>query len=1149
MRRNRNAVEIDRRGVFLAAVAVFLVGCDNPGSPPPPPPPPPPSVVSVTVTPPSLSLTTGGATGQLSAAVVNTDGPVTSPTVAWSSDAGSVATVAGSGANAVVTPVGAGSATITATSGGKSGTSTITVTDPLPVVTISASDPDASEVGQAPGAFTIARTGSTTAALAVNLTVGGTASSGADYTAITSPQTIPAGQASLVVAVTPEGDALVEGPETVVLSIATGGYQIGAASSATVTIADTPPPTVVSVTVTPPTLDLTVGGATGQLTAAVVASDGPVANPVVSWTSSAPDVATVAGTGATATVTPLTAGTATITATSGDKHDAATITVTAASTLPVVTMAATDPDASEAGADPGTVAVTRTGATTSALVVNLSIAGTATNGTDYLTIPSTVTIPSGQASATITVTPISDATAEASETVQVTLVASASYSIGATSSATVTIADAPPPATPVVTVVATDAAASEAGADPGTFTLARSGATTAALVVNLSIAGTATNGTDYNAIAATATIPIGQATTTVPVTPKGDGVTEGSETVILTIAAGAAYTIGAQNTATVTIADNVVVAGSLVNGFRHTGTLIFAHETQIWTFTATKGDYVAIALAETVAGGDLVPWLRVTGPTGATIVNSAGAAVAEGAFNAPTSGTYTVTVATDDPGQDAVGDYTITLAKGPGALTLSPGDQGGSMINGTIHTGSLYVGDLDVWTFAATQGEYIALNLAETVAGADIIPWVRVVGPTGALIINSAGAAVAEGGFNAPATGTYTVIVATDDPGFDAVGDYTVTLAKGPGALTLTAGDQGGDLADGATYPGSLYVGDLDIWTFTATQGDYVAVNVAETVAGADIIPWVRVVGPTGALIINNAGAAVAEGGFNAPATGTYTVIVATDDPGFDAVGDYSITLAKGPGAVTVSPGDQGGPMTNGAIHPGSLYLGDLDTWTFTATQGDYVAVNVAEAVAGAEIVPWLRVVGPTGALIINVAGAAVAEGGFNAPATGTYTVIVGSDDPGFDAVGDYNLTLAKAPGAFTLTGGDQGGAMASGTSYDGQLYLGDLDIWTFTAAAGAHLVVTATEGVAGSDLTPWIRIVGPTGALVVNQANAASVQGQFTAPATGTYTVIVTTDDPGFDAVGSYSIMVTGASALRAAVGRAPWQMGHVLPPLRRAQ
>ena len=71
---------------------------------------------------------------------------------------------------------------------------------------------------------------------------------------------------------------------------------------------------------------------------------------------------------------------------------------------PIVTITATQPTAKEAGLVAGTFTVSRTGSTSGALTVQYTVAGTATPGQDYVTLPGTVTIPGGAATATITVT-------------------------------------------------------------------------------------------------------------------------------------------------------------------------------------------------------------------------------------------------------------------------------------------------------------------------------------------------------------------------------------------------------------------------------------------------------------------------------------------------------------------------------------------------------------------------------------------------------------------------------------------------------------------------------------------------------------------------------------------------------------------------
>ncbi len=116
----------------------------------------------------------------------------------------------------------------------------------------------------------------------------------------------------------------------------------------------------------------------------------------------------------------------------------------------------------------------------------------------------------------------------------------------------------PPTGNTTVTVTATDASASVAGLDAGVFTVSRSGATTSALTVNLAYSGTAANGTSYNTLATTVTIPAGSASATVTLTPKAATTLVGTKTATLTAAAGTGYSIGSSASADVVIAGNAV---------------------------------------------------------------------------------------------------------------------------------------------------------------------------------------------------------------------------------------------------------------------------------------------------------------------------------------------------------------------------------------------------------------------------------------------------------------------------------------------------------------------------------------------------------------------------------------------------------------
>src|SRR5207244_1728887 len=91
-----------------------------------------------------------------------------------------------------------------------------------------------------------------------------------------------------------------------------------------------------------------------------------------------------------------------------------------------------------------TFTVTLSAASSTDTTVNYSFGGTATGGSDYTNTTTSVTIPAGATTATITVPTIDDSRVEASETVSVTLVSLAGdpqIALAASTAATGTIND------------------------------------------------------------------------------------------------------------------------------------------------------------------------------------------------------------------------------------------------------------------------------------------------------------------------------------------------------------------------------------------------------------------------------------------------------------------------------------------------------------------------------------------------------------------------------------------------------------------------------------------------------------------------------------------------------------------------------------
>lgn len=108
---------------------------------------------------------------------------------------------------------------------------------------------------------------------------------------------------------------------------------------------------------------------------------------------------------------------------------------------------------------------------------------------------------------------------------------------------------------PAVSVVATDASASEFGPDPGAITISRTGGTDLPLSVPYTLSGSAANGTTYAALPTSAIIPAGAPAVAIPVTPLPDNLAQGDRTATLSLAVSTAFNPGAAVTAAVTIHD------------------------------------------------------------------------------------------------------------------------------------------------------------------------------------------------------------------------------------------------------------------------------------------------------------------------------------------------------------------------------------------------------------------------------------------------------------------------------------------------------------------------------------------------------------------------------------------------------------------
>ena len=207
--------------------------------------------------------------------------------------------------------------------------------------------------------------------------------------------------------------------------------------------------------------------------------------------------------------------------------------------------------------------------------------------------------------------------------------------------------------------------------------------------------------------------------------------------------------------------------------------------------------------------------------------------------------------------------------------------------------------------------------------------------------------------------------------------------------------------------------------------------------------------------------------------------------------------------------------MTNGGNYEGTITLGDLDMFTFTANTGDSINLRLGTT----NFVGLLQLYGPNGALLDAVGGYPDKDDLIADTATnsGTFTVLV-SDGYGGET-GTYELHLAQMPEAFIVPAGDQGGAMTNGGNYTGTITLGDLDMYACTACKGdvIHLELTTTN------FYGLLQLYGPTGALLKSVGRYPLTDDIMTYTATncGTFTVLVS--DGNGEGSGTYGLTANG--------------------------
>ena len=736
--------------------------------------------------------------------------------------------------------------------------------------------------------------------------------------------------------------------------------------------------------------------------------------------------------------------------------------------------------------------------------------GTATNGTDYTGTTGTLTLSAGVTTGTIVVPITTDTTDESDETATLTLSNPNNATIGdATSDLVITDDDAIP------AISISDGTAAEGGT--ATFTASLTNPSSEDITVEYeSSSGTATNGSDFNAVTETLTISAGETTATFDVVTTADAKDELDETGTVTLSNPTNATIS-DNTADLVITDddtaNITIANQTVA------------EDGIASFTVTMS---------TTSGGPVtVVYTSSTGASGDNATDGADYPGTTGTLTIPTgstAGVFTIDTSsdnTDEPTETA----TITLSGATSATIVGSTTTADLVITDDDPTPAITIGNQSVTeggtaTFTATLSnpssedvtvEYVSSSGTAT-DGTDFTTITTTTltipaGQTSATFdvvttednideANETGTITLQNASNASITGDTTTadFVITDDDATPSITIADQSVAEA-GTATFTATLSGPSSSDvtvvyttssGTATDGTDYTGATNTLTIPAgsTNGTFTVVTTADTDNEVD---------ETASVTLSSA--------TNASISDETAVLTITDDDEVGitignvtategGTGTFTVTLDKAPAEdVTIVYASGSGTATDGTDYTSTA--GTITILAGQTTGTIEVPTTGDDTYEGNE----------TATLTLSSATNATISG-----STTTADLVI-NDDDAEPSITIANQTVTEAGTAtFTVTLSNESTsnvtveyASSSGVATEGTDYTGVAGTLTIAAGAttGTFTVVTNTDADAESTETAAITLSNATNATISDGSADLVIDDDGLATVTPTMTLV----------------------------------------------
>jgi len=521
-------------------------------------------------------------------------------------------------------------------------------------------------------------------------------------------------------------------------------------------------------------------------------------------------------------------------------------------------------------------------------------------------------------------------------------------------------------------------------------------------------------------------------------------------------------------------------------------TLAAAAEVDQFSFTAEAGDVVIIRTSRT--GGNLQPRIRLRNSEGVLVREAFSYSIIAEMEGVALANDDTYTLSVEDRQGTGTGAYAVSLQRLNGPAGVAALNYGAAQPS-TLLLGS----EMDAYSLSGQAGDKLLLRMSS--GASRFSPQLRLYQPDGTLTCSASSYGNTAGNSQVcqlPVSGTYLLLANEWREG--EVGSYYVFVQR----LNNPAGAS--PISYGTATIGSLAMpAEADSFTVDGTTGGVVTIRMAR--ASENIQPVVQLYTPDGTLVCSSYsyGQVTEKNDCLLPQTGRYTVLAYDLQEG--RTGSYGVFVQR------LNAPEQTANLSIGSPNSGQISIpGELQSYTFTGTEGEVVLARVAAAQGFS---PVMNVYGPEG---IGVCGGysygTVAEAGpCILPADGRYSLLIGDFD---DArTGTYTLHLQS------LTEPVNDVPLAFGQTTTSTLSTaGQLDTFTFIGNAEAKLRVRVVGG--SQSIDPSVRLYSPDGVSVCSAATYSTTieTGDCLLPADGRYTLIVN-DYDGAD-TGSYTVLLT---------------------------